>query len=350
MEGDFREPSSPRKTLLRAVVVGSTNVCNASCVHCPTGKEETEHLLRGTMSMDLFHSLVDQVAEQCTVTDGFMFCLHGDPLLDKLLVDRARYVKEKLPGTGIWLSTNAAAYSTEKHAILAEVFDAINIHIKSLRPDVYDFIMRPLRFERVAPKIEMMLRDFHGKASVAVPLHRLNLAERQAMTDYFLDRGAASVQFGAISNRCSSNGLFEHLAFSPIYPGCRSPLLLDYLIVDWDGVVLGCCNDFKREEPIGDMRTMSLCEVLDGPARREFARKLDAGEWSGLKPCSNCRWDKCGHVGLGVHSPPLKEEEPTGPAAELRAVYASTSWRLTAPLRALRRALSDKETGPRARG
>lgn len=118
MDGDIlqatREASSPTKTRLRVVVVGSTNVCNASCVHCPTGKEETEHLLRGTMSMDLFRSLVDQVAEQCTVTDGFMFCLHGDPLLDKLLVDRARYVKEKLPGIRAWLSTNAAALLDRK--------------------------------------------------------------------------------------------------------------------------------------------------------------------------------------------------------------------------------------------
>ena len=250
-------------------------------------------------------------------------------------------------------------YSTEKHAVLAEVLDGFNVHIESLRPDVYDFIMRPLRFERVAPKIENILRDFGSKASVAVPLHKLNLAERQAMTDYFLDRGAGSVQFGAITNRCSSNGLFEHLAFSPVHPGCRSQLILDYLIVDWDGLVLGCCNDFKREEPIGDMRTMSLREVLDGQRRREFARKLDAGEWSDLKPCSTCRWDKCDHVGLGVRSPPLEEpssQEPavetvtneeatmetatgeaTDSAAELRAVYASTSWRFTAPLRALRR-------------
>ena len=332
------EASSPPKTRLRVVIVGSTNVCNASCVHCPTGKAETEHLVRGTMSMGAFCSLVDQLADQCNVTLAFTFGLFGDALLDPLIVDRARYVKEKLPGIVLSLNSNAAAYSTAKHAVLADIVDHCAIHFESFRPDVYDFIMRPLRFERVAPKVEMILRDFGRKTVFGIPLHRLNVSERQTMTDYFLDRGAGSVHFTPISNRCSSNGLYEHLAFSPIHPECRSERL-DDLIVDWDGLVLGCCNDFKRQEPIGDLRTMSLLEVLDGSARRAFASKLGAGEWASLKTCSTCRWDKCAHVGVGVRSP-LLEDEPTGPAAELRAVYASTSWRLTAPLRARRRALS----------
>ena len=32
--------SSPPKTRLRVVIVGNTNVCNALCLHCPTGKAE----------------------------------------------------------------------------------------------------------------------------------------------------------------------------------------------------------------------------------------------------------------------------------------------------------------------
>ena len=118
----------------------------------------------------------------------------------------------------------------------------------------------------------------------------------------------------------------------------------------------------------GDMRTMSPREVLDGQRRREFARKLDAGEWSDLKPCSTCRWDKCGHVGLGVRNPALEEpssQEPavetvsneeatmetatgeaTDSAAELRAVHASTSWRFTAPLRATSCPLCVMRCGP----
>jgi hypothetical protein len=101
-------------------------------------------------------------------------------------------------------------------------------------------------------------------------------------------------------------------------------------------LVLACCNDFRRQHPIGDLRTMSLREIVEGPARRAFARKLDAGEWGSLKTCSTCRWDNCDHAGDGVRS----QQKPVDPAAELRAVYVSTSWRLTAPLRALRRALS----------
>ena len=289
--------------------------------------------------MGAFCSLVDQLADQCNVTLAFTFGLFGDALLDPLIVDRARYVKEKLPGIVLSLNSNAAAYSTAKHAVLADIVDHCAIHfiVRSGQTCMTSSCDR-CALNEWRQRSMMILRDFGRKTVFGIPLHRLNVSERQTMTDYFLDRGAGSVNFTPISNRCSSNGLYEHLAFSPIHPECRSERL-DDLIVDWDGLIIGCCNDFKRQEPIGDLRTMSLREVLDGSARRAFASKLDAVEWASLKTCSTCRWDKCAHVGVGVRSP-LLEEEPTGPAAELRAVYASTSSRLTAPLRALRRALS----------
>jgi radical SAM protein with 4Fe4S-binding SPASM domain len=289
----------------------------------------------------LFRSIIDQIKAECTVTGWFAIGLFGDSLLDPDIVERARYIKAAFPGVLLSFNTNCAAYSPDKHAVLAGIVDAINIHIESMRPGVYGTIMRPLRFERVWPKVEAIIRDFGSKITAGIPLHRLNVDELEEMTDYYLAQGVGDVEVAPLSNRCSSNLLFDQLAFKPIHPQCRSGKF-DDLIIDWDGSVVACCNDFRRSDPIGNLATTPLRQVLDGRPRREFARKLDAGEWATIGTCSSCLWDKCEAVGR-VERPPAAAPpvvQRVRAEAELAAVYASTSWRITAPLRAIGRLAS----------
>lgn len=337
--------NAPTKIVLGAVIIGGSGVCNASCIHCPTNKTETDHVERGVMPMELLYSIVDQMAEICSISGSVSFGLYGDALLDPFIVERCLYVKKKFPDVMLSINTNAAAYSSTKHAALVDTVDGVTLHIESLRPDIYGYLMRPLRLERVLEKAHQLIRDFGRKVNIGTPLHRLNVSERQSITDYFLHNGCGSVNFTPVSNRCSTDGQFESLAFSPLGPLCRSDILKNF-IIDWDGAVFPCCNDFRKVFPIGQLRQSSVGEVLGFPLRSELARQLDAGEWARIATCSTCSWDNCGAADAGQRSsweavPGAGNAETERLQAELRAVHASTSWRLTAPLRALRRGLEN---------
>ena len=54
-----RLPNLPER--LRFVILGTTGLCNASCIHCPTGNAETAHTPQTPMPMPLFKKIVDGV-------------------------------------------------------------------------------------------------------------------------------------------------------------------------------------------------------------------------------------------------------------------------------------------------
>jgi radical SAM protein with 4Fe4S-binding SPASM domain len=283
-------PAEPRE-YIDCVIVGTTSLCNASCLHCPTNKPQTEHLTQGEMPARFFESIVDQLAESYRV-GRIGFGLYGDPLTDPNIVERVRYAKARLPDTKVNIATNGAAYTPSRHAPLVDLLDQLSLHVESLDPKVYNVAMAPLRLERVRDKLEMILRDFSSKVEVIVPVHKLNLGEREAMTEYFLSRGCRLVDFTQITNRCSvPASIFDQLAFAPEHPRCRSDILGRNLIFDWDGAVFPCCNDFKKELSIGNLAQETVQQTLQSRARTEFGEQLDQGNWAALPTCKSCLWD-----------------------------------------------------------
>jgi radical SAM protein with 4Fe4S-binding SPASM domain len=294
--GQGSQPRRKERTVpelsIRNIVVGTTGMCNASCVHCPTNKLQTEHLARAPMPMDLFKRLVSQLAAPAVeITGFFSFGLFGDSLIDPHVVARVQYLKEKLPGVFFHLNTNGAAYNRAKHKSLVGLVDLMSIHIESLDEELYDELMTPLRLKNVRPKIEWLCEDFGDRVYVSCPVNRNNRSERERILDFFEARGGGTVFFAPLSNRCSPSPVFDGLAQSPEPGSCRSDIL-DDLIVDWTGEVFACCNDFSKELPLGHIGQQSLVEVMRSRARKEMARKLDCGAWVDLKTCSKCSFDK----------------------------------------------------------
>src|SRR5262249_36178627 len=99
------------------------------------------------------------------------------------------------------------------------------------------------------------------------------------------------VVFDPLSNRCSeSPEPFRSLALDPKPIRCPSEVLED-LIVDCDGAVLVCCQDFRRLEPIGNLNTESLSQVLANAQRKAARERFESGRHTDMKTCSNCYAD-----------------------------------------------------------
>jgi len=154
-----------------------------------------------------------------------------------------------------------------------------------------NYLMQPLRLERVQHKLEEILRTFPGKVHVSVPVTTRNRDEAGAIRDWFMERGARLVVFDPISSRCAEDRtLFGSLALNP-HPIRCSPVIMDDLIVDCDGQVLICCLDFRRVEGIGSLATHSFADILVG-VHRETTRKLLAENChEELATCRSCYAD-----------------------------------------------------------
>lgn len=284
--------TEPDSQSLNFVIIGTTGACNASCIHCPTGKAETAHVPRTPMDMRLFRHLIDQLAEsKIPITGQIAFGLFGDSLVDPFVVERAAYARQKLPDVAISVNTNGAAYDPKRHAKLRDHISLLTLHCESINPVVYDRMMSPLRAERVHAKFPSLFRDFSGKVRVSVPVSRANHGEMDAMFSHFKAMGAENVAFHPLSSRCARDqSLFDTLSFAPHLIRCEGTIFND-LIIDSDGTVVACCNDFEREVPVGNMRENSLTDLLAHPKRQEMIRLLEEGRHQEISTCARCRAD-----------------------------------------------------------
>ena len=292
-EIDKRAKGKPGEIrFLREIIIGTTGQCNASCIHCPTNKIATAHVPRKPMAMPLFESIVQGVVDmKLAITGQIAFGLQGDALLDPFIVERVKLVKAKLPDVLIAINTNAAAFNKARHAEIRDYVDSITIHCESLDETTYDTLMAPLRLKNVFPKYGQMIEAFPGKIRVSVPVSRKNLAEIKDIKAKWLAMGASDVIYDPLASRCiDDHGLYDELALSPVIIACKSDLL-DYLVVDADGMVLACCQDFERIEPIGDIARDGFRATLESLERRQFAQLLDENRHGERKTCSKCFGD-----------------------------------------------------------
>ncbi|MDO9708017.1 tetratricopeptide repeat protein [Paracraurococcus lichenis] len=277
---------------IRFVAIGTTGLCNASCVHCPTGKPVTAHVPRTPMPLDLYERILREMAGlHLTVDIQISLGLFGDALVDPHVVERARLIRRHLPDVEISVNTNGAAYNRARHQALRGTIDILALHVESLRPEAYAELMAPLRLERVRPKMDAILEDFGGLVQVSCPVSRLNLPELGEIRRHFLAAGAGGVHFDKLSSRCAEDrSVFDRLALTPVPNRC-GPAALDDLIIDCDGLVMGCCFDFERLEPIGDLSRQPLLEVLLSPARQRMRAQMAEGRHAERQTCNRCWMD-----------------------------------------------------------
>jgi radical SAM protein with 4Fe4S-binding SPASM domain len=274
---------------VRYVILGTTGTCNASCIHCPTGKAETAHNPRTPMPMEIFRKIIDGIADYRLLVEGqIAFGLLGDGLVDPFVVERATYLRQRLPNVLLSINTNGAAFNRAKHAQLNEFVSVVSLHCESLDPATYDDLMRPLRAERVFPKFQEIFDAFPGKVDVSVPISRKNLHEAASIRDHFKSLGAHFVHFDALMSRCSEDRtIFDALSLAPQPIRC-GPDIGDDLIVDCDGTVLQCCQDFQRIDSIGNLAEESFVEALQNVHRAKLRQQMAEGRHGERVTCSRC--------------------------------------------------------------
>jgi MoaA/NifB/PqqE/SkfB family radical SAM enzyme len=72
------------------VQIESTNLCNAKCVFCPRDEMRRR---QGVMDFDLYRKVVDETA--ALGVTHLRVHNYGEPFLDKELVEKVRYAKQK---------------------------------------------------------------------------------------------------------------------------------------------------------------------------------------------------------------------------------------------------------------
>ena len=143
-----------RSPILPEIVqIESTNICNAKCVFCP---RDEMHRTQGVMSMELFRKIVDECAE-LGITHVRVHN-YGEPFMDRNLVEKIRYAKQKgIKEVGM-ISNGSLITETVARGMIEAGLDAINISVDASGRDVFESTRLGLNYDKVIANIERIVR------------------------------------------------------------------------------------------------------------------------------------------------------------------------------------------------
>ncbi len=260
----------------------TTNLCNARCVTCP---RETLTRPMGTMSMDLFESLVDQALE--LGADEISPFGYGEPLMDKGIANKVAYCTSK--GLKTFITTNASLLDTSK------AFDLIDAGLSHIRFSVhgigkeYEAVHQNLTWETTSFNIRMFLKINKKKSNAVrtevtyMPMMLRTESEISQIVQCWKCSGINDIEVWKPHNWTTGK---QYRNVCTHKKTCGRPEK-GPLQIQWDGTVIVCCFDYNGVLVVGDANKDSLETILKSPEYNRIREKHEKGDMSGLI-CESC--------------------------------------------------------------
>ena len=240
--------------------------CNRRCVFCPRVNKSDYPNILSSLDMNAFKRLVKDLA---TIDyDGrFSFTGFCEPLLTKNLHEYVLEIRTNLPNSTIEIVSNGDVL--EKKTGLKMLSNLFGAGLDRIRVSLYDGphqirIMEDIRDESKLTDDQFMIRKRY-----------LGAEESHGIT---------------ISNRAGSvNYKTEHFELKPLLEPLKQPCYYPFykVLIDHDGAVLMCSNDWKKEKIYGNILKESLLTIWSNTEFNETRKKLSCGDRK-YNPCNLC--------------------------------------------------------------
>jgi radical SAM protein with 4Fe4S-binding SPASM domain len=265
---NFKSDRAMVRTPPARLWIETTNRCNLRCIMCPN--KEMPPSEKGTMSLSLFRSILDQAAP--FVHDVYLHH-RGEPLLHPDFFEMVRYARDK--GVRTRVHSNATLLTPDKaRQLLDSPPDLVSFSIDGFEKDAYEQIRVGATFEKTIGNVlhflELKRRLKLQKPYVVIEKilfskHPAPLTAQAKIRDLacrFRDAGANEViekleyawatepAEAPCGERCSKKCTFAWYA----------------MVVLWDGTVTPCPQDYWGKLVMGNAAQSTLLDIWNGPA------------------------------------------------------------------------------------
>ena len=257
-----------------------TSKCNLRCGMCPLP------VLRRPYE-DMEWHLVEKAEREIHGNGLKLKWLHemGEPLLYARIDDAIRLFPEAS------LSTNGLVLTPEIGAkLLATPLKRIRICVDSIQPDVYPQLRTGGDFDKLVDLTRKFLAQAKGyplRIEIQKMRSRLTLDETvddfKKVFDLKQYRNAR-----VIEKTCEALDVNEETDLHGKFYGCVQGAFFTWVVIFADGRVTHCCYDAHGDQVLGDLKTHSLQEILDGPRFAEMQSAFARRDFTNLPRCGEC--------------------------------------------------------------
>lgn len=237
-------------------------LCNRRCIFCPKYDREKFPNLNEFMEIDLYKKIMLEL-KKMNYNGRIAFSGFCEPLLHKDLTKLIKITKDICPDVSLFINTNGDILNVNK---LKDYFDS---GLNRVNVSLYENGAEE-KFIEIKTKVGLSDEQFQL---------RLRYMGREKNYGFIY----ASNRAGAVSPEGGLAVINE-----PIKRACYYPFYI--LMIDYNGDVMICPNDWKKELVLGNLRNDTLKELWDSKRMERVRIKL-MNEDRNFSPCSKCNVD-----------------------------------------------------------
>ncbi|MGG5342387.1 radical SAM/SPASM domain-containing protein [Enterococcus sp. AZ192] len=244
--------------------------CNAFCKVCPHPQVRKEIPL-GKMEVQL----IDQILEECQHYRHKIIniepYLNNEPFLDRDFLKTLRKIKKI--GCNVEVSSNLSilTYETIDAIVEEELISELRCSIFGFFYETYQSIMG-LDYINTWNNFFYLLKKVKQKKSLMTiqftMIDKAGLISQEEITvarKYFKELGVKFKVYPYLDRAENNGSKNEKVFLENKYKvvGCKSDYLKNRLAINYDGTVSLCCQDWRRQVIIGDLKTQTIKEIWD---------------------------------------------------------------------------------------
>ena len=267
---------------LKRIKVGLelTSKCNLRCGMCPLP------VLRRPYE-DMEWSLVEKAEREIHGAGLKLKWLHemGEPLLYPRIGDAIRLFPEAS------LSTNGLLLTRDVGQKLLDAnLRRIRICVDSVNPAVYPQLRTGGDFEKLVELTRAFLVQAQGHPiRIEIQRMRSRLTIDESADDFKkLFELKKFKNAGVIEKTCEALDVNEETDLHGKFYGCVQGSFFTWIVIFADGRVTHCCYDAHGDQVMGDLKTQSLEEIINGEKFAAMSRAFEARDLSALPRCAEC--------------------------------------------------------------
>jgi len=281
-------------------LIQTISLCNAKCLICPYG-DMVNKQKQGRMKMDLFRKIIDEASIYQGKVKQIMPYLMNEPLLDKTLIEKIRYIRLKNPNVWIHLVTNGSLLDEERgDQLLRSPINSIKISMLGHRKATYEKVMGLTDYDKILEQImrfaEKAVR-IKGYDSVLISFTNTPGAvlddEIEEASGFWEARGIKYEIINHPISRADNVKILDAPRHQTI-SGCNSIWRNEMVHILFNGDVILCCMDWRREVILGNVNNQSIKKIWNNNNYNKI-RKIIRGVKRG-KPdfiCYRCEEAVC---------------------------------------------------------
>lgn len=282
------------------VILDSSEVCNFKCNYCFRSEKKKEAwgyaIENNMMSKEIFEMAVDQIQEFPDAVRQISFSHQGEPLVNRDIPARVKYIKQKGIQGRISLHTNGSLLTPEYAKELADSeIDRVIVSIQGLDAERYRQVCGyNINFEEFYSNLKYF---YEVKNNTQFCIKIIDCALEKGEESRFYE------MFSPISDRVfieketpiwkekdySNLSRNSQLAFNKYGDGFTPqklcPLIFHTIVVLPNGDVYPCTQLLQKEK-LGNIREKSLLELWNGQQRKEML--LEQCRLSAPEICMDC--------------------------------------------------------------